>query len=151
MNLIRDWLYIGKFRDTRDSVLLNMHNIGAMLQLAGESEQPGIVTLYMPVEDGELLPAGKLEQGVAFVREQKAARKRVLIACGAGISRSSTFVMAALMEEEKLDMFDAYRIVCAHHPDALPHPALCKSLAEHYGVKMDKISIWQRIIQIQQG
>ncbi len=149
MNRIRDWLYIGKFRDTRDLTLLKMHNIGAMLQLAGNSEQPGIVTLYLPVEDGELLPPGKLEQGVAFVREQKAAGKQVLIACGAGISRSSTFVMAALMEEESLDMFDAYRIVYAHHTDALPHPELCQSLAEHYGVSLDGMAVWQRIFQIQ--
>ena len=149
MNRIRDWLHIGSFRDTRDPALLHMHNIGALLQLAGKSEQPGIVALYLPVGDGEPLPPGKLTQGVAFVSEQIAAGKRVLVACGAGISRSSTFAMAALMEEEGLDIFDAYRTVYANHPDALPHPELCQSLAEHHGVKMDGMAIWQRIFQIQ--
>ena len=149
MNRIRDWLYIGSYRDTRDLGRLRTYNIGAMLQLAEWVEQPEIVSLYLQVKDGEPLPEDKLKEGVAFVRQQKANEKPILIACGAGISRSATYVMAVLMEEEGLDFFEAYRSVSTHHPDALPHPELCQSLAAYHGIKMELIDFWERIITIQ--
>ncbi|HLF28318.1 MAG TPA: dual specificity protein phosphatase [Anaerolineae bacterium] len=130
---IRPWLYIGKFRETQDDVLLRRREIGAMLQLADSVKQPGIPSLYIPVEDGEPLPHDLLRMGVEFVRLEKALGRNVLIACGAGISRSVTFTIAALKEEEVLSLRAAFRQVRANHPEALPHPALWKSLCEYYG------------------
>src|SRR5689334_12250798 len=100
MHKIRPWLYIGKYRETANIDTLIVYRISAMLQLADKVEQIGIASLYIPVEDGEPLPADQLRQGVEFVRAQKAAGKTVLVACGAGISRSVTFTIAALKEEE---------------------------------------------------
>ena len=71
--------------------------------------------------------------GVEFVRLEKALGRNVLIACGMGISRSATFAIAALMEEEGLGLLDAFGEVRARHPEALPHPALWQSLCDHYG------------------
>ena len=107
--------------------------MGAMLQLAERGEQSDIASLYLPVEDGEPLPALALSGGVGFVRSQKAAGRRVLIACGAGLSRSPTFAMAVLKEEENLDLLEAVRQVRARHPEALPHPVLWESLCRYYG------------------
>jgi len=75
-----------------------------MLQLADDVPQAGIVSLYNPVEDEVPLPADSLKARLAFVREQKLSGHKVLIACGAGISRPVTFTVAALKEEEGLGL-----------------------------------------------
>jgi len=130
---IRPWLYVGKFSETQDDVMLRRREIGAMLQLADSVKQPGIPSLYVPVEDGEPLPVDLLRMGVEFVRLEKALGRNVLIACGAGISRSATFTIAALKEEESLGLLEAFRQVRAKHPGAMPHPALWESLCDYYG------------------
>jgi protein-tyrosine phosphatase len=129
---ITDNLYVGRYRDTVNLTLLQAHSIGAMLQLADRVEQPGIEVLYLDVEDGEPLPAETLRQGVAFVRDQLAAGRRVLIACGAGISRSVTFATAVLHEEEGISLLDAFHDIHSIHRDALPHYKLWHSLCEYY-------------------
>jgi hypothetical protein len=71
MNEIRPWLYVGKYRETLDSYLLGLHRIDAMLQLAEAVRQPGIVSLFLPVEDGEPLPVDLLRRGVDFVLNKR--------------------------------------------------------------------------------
>ena len=129
---IRPWLYIGRFSETHDDDLLRRSGVGAMLQLADSVRLPEIPSLYIPVEDGQPLPSDMLRMGVEFVRLEKALGRKVLIACAAGISRSSAFAIAALKEEERLPLFDAFRQVRAMHPDALPHPAIWQSLCDYY-------------------
>ena len=133
MHKIRPWLYIGKYRETIDINILIAYRISAMLQLADKVEQIGIASLYIPVDDGEPLPVDQLRQGVDFVRAQKAAGKTVLVACGAGISRSVMFTMAVLKEEEGLTLVDALRDIQQVHPDALPHDKLVYSVCQYYG------------------
>jgi hypothetical protein len=130
---IRPWLYVGKLSETHDDDLLRRREIGAMLHLVDNVQQPGIPSFYIPVEDGEPLPADLLRMGVEFIRLEKALGRKVLIACVAGISRSSIFAIAALKEEERLRLVDAFREVHAMHPEAMPHPVLWKSLCEFYG------------------
>lgn len=142
MHKIRDWLYIGKYRETVDASYLKAHNIGAMLHLAAPVQHQGIETLYLAVDDAVPLPPAILQQGVAFVRDQKANGKVVLVACGAGISRSSTFALAALKEEENLDLVTAYKDLLTHHRDALPHPSLWESLCAYYSETIDHQQIW---------
>jgi protein-tyrosine phosphatase len=131
MYQIRPWLFVGRYADTRNLDLLEAHDIGAMLQLAESVKQDGINSLYVAVEDGEPLPPGSLKRGVTFVRAEKAQGHNVLVACGAGISRSSTFAIAALKEEENLDLLEAFRQLCMKHPTAMPHPELWTSLCEY--------------------
>ena len=132
MNKIRTWLYIGKYRDTLNVHLLGVYHIGAMLQLAELVEQPHITSFYLNVEDGVPLPDNLLRQGVDFVITEKQQNRNVLIACGAGISRSAAFAVAALKEVEQLSLLDAFRVVRQHHPQALPHPAIWESLCTYY-------------------
>jgi protein-tyrosine phosphatase len=148
MHKIRPWLYVGKYRETADLNTLVAYRISAMLQLADKVEQPGIASLYVPVEDGEPLPADKLRQGVDFVRAQKAAGKTVLVACGAGISRSVTFTIAVLKEEENISLPQAYQQILDHHPEALPHPALWESLRIFYNEPTTYNELWNEIMQI---
>ena len=129
---IRPWLYIGRFSETHDDDLLLRRGVGAMLQLADSVKHTGIPSLYLPVEDGVPLAADMLRMGVEFVRLEKALGRKVLIACVAGISRSSAFAIAALKEDEQLCLLDAFRQVRAMHPGALPHPAIWQSLCDYY-------------------
>jgi hypothetical protein len=129
---IRPWLYVGKYRETLNRRLLHINGIEAMLQFAERVDQPGIASLYLPVDDGVPLPEAVLRQGVDFVRKERRRGQRVLIACGAGVSRSVAFAVAVLKEEEGLTLLDAWRIVRRRHPDGMPHPALWKSLCRYY-------------------
>lgn len=132
MHKIRDWLYIGKYRETLSRQLLNSYNIGAMLHLAEDVRHDGIETLYLGIDDGIPVRQEILKQGIDFLCEQKAQGKILLSACGAGISRSTTFAMGVLMNDENLDIWEAYQAVLDHHPDALPAYPLVVSLAEYH-------------------
>lgn len=103
-----------------------------MLQLAELIEQPGITTLFLPVDDGVPLAVELLRKGVDFVIAEKEQGGRVLIACGAGISRSTAFAIAALKEIEGLDLLAALRAVKEKHPEAMPHMAIWESLCAYY-------------------
>src|SRR5262245_40350070 len=132
MERIRPWLYIGKYRETLNRRLLETHQIEAMLQLAERVEQPGITSLYLPVEDFAPLKADLLRQGVDFVRTEKQSGHGVLIACGAGINRSSAFTIAVLKEEESLGLWEAFREVKRYHSRAMPHQPVWESLCDYY-------------------
>jgi protein-tyrosine phosphatase len=132
MNSIRTWLYIGKYHDTLDVTLLAARQIRAMLQLAEAVKHPDIESLYLPVEDGVPLAHRHLRQGVDFVLLQKRLGRNVLVACGAGMSRSAAFAVAVLKEGDGLGLLDALRAVKSHHPDTMIHPVLWESLCDFY-------------------
>lgn len=133
MDPIRPWLWIGRYRETLDDALLQSAGISAMLQLAEPVRHPGIETLYLAVEDGEALAPATLRRGLEFVHHQRQQDKKVLIACGAGISRSATFSIAALKEAEGCSLAEAARTVRRAHPESMPHHTLWASLCSYYG------------------
>lgn len=141
MDEIRPWLFIGKYRDTLQSGYLRSKSIQAMLQLADKVEQAGITSLYLPVEDFAPLNTDLLEKGVAFISEQKQLGSRVLVACGAGINRSSAYCTAALIAEEGLGLFDAFKKVKNKHSDSMPHEPVWESLCEYYGEHIPYIEV----------
>lgn len=136
MQRIRDWLFIGRYRDTLDKELLDAYNIGAMLQLAEAIKQPDIASLYLPVEDGLPLSPQLLQQGIHFILDEKQRGQIILVACGADQSRSVIFTVAALKEVEGLGLLGALREVKDQHPEAMPHPALWASLCAYYHVNV---------------
>jgi protein-tyrosine phosphatase len=138
---IRPWLYIGRYRDTTNEETARALGIGAMLQLAEAVEHADIATLFLPVHDGEYLPIPLLEQGVAFVRAQKAQGCHVMIACSAGISRSVTFTIAVLHEEEGLSLPAAFRSIHVSHKEARPHFALWNSICQYYGERLKYVDL----------
>jgi protein-tyrosine phosphatase len=129
---IRPWLFIGSYRDTLNKAYLDFRSIQAMLQLAEKVEQPDIISLYLPVEDLAPISDKHVRQGVDFIREHKAQNKRVLVACGAGMNRSSAFSAAALKEEEGLTLFEAFKEVKRCHPESMPHQPVWESLCRFY-------------------
>ncbi|MFZ4814759.1 MAG: dual specificity protein phosphatase family protein [Phototrophicaceae bacterium] len=145
MHKIRDWLYIGGYRDTADLDLLQTAGVGSMLQLADHRPQPGIATLPIIIDDGVPVSADKLALGIAYVRGEKALGKSVLVACGAGISRSTTFAIGVLKEEEGGTVLETFLNIRKHHPNALPHISLWHSLCQYYGEDTLYQEIWQHL------
>lgn len=129
---ITDWLSIGGYRDCLNTANLKSLNIRAVLQLADFITYSEMAFLYIPVTDGEEFDPQKLAQGMAFVAQQRAQGHPILIACGAGISRSATFCMAALKEQHHMSLLEAYQLIKQHHPIAFPHPDLLKTLCQYY-------------------
>lgn len=84
-----------------------------------------------PVIDGQRVPDEALRRGVDFVNEQVAAGRSVLVQCGAGISRSSTFVLAYLIEAG-YDLHDAFILLKSKHSASWPLPAMWNTLIEYY-------------------
>ena len=75
MHKIRDWLYIGKYRETLSLPLLNSYNIGAMLHLAEDVQHEGIETLYLGIDDGVPVQQEILRKASIFWLSKKRRRK----------------------------------------------------------------------------
>lgn len=151
MYRIRPWLYIGKVRETGDLSIMSAYKIGAILQLAYPAKHLGIESLYIEVGDGVPLPANALQQGLAFAHAQRRLGQNIVIGCGAGISRSVTFTMAVLHEEEGISLLDAYEQIVAVHPEAMPHFELLKSLGQYYNDPVSTKALLSRIWLLDQS
>jgi protein-tyrosine phosphatase len=147
MDEIRSWLYIGKYRDTLDKNYLDFKSIKAMLQLADLVEQKGINSLFLPVEDlGPTSPV-LIRRGVDFILAEKEKGSKVLVACGAGMNRSTAFCMAALKEVEGLSLLDAYKEIKRRHPEALPHEPVWESFCKYYNESTPYLDIMRLSVQ----
>jgi hypothetical protein len=130
MYRIRPWLYTGEHRESLDLALLRQHGIGAVLQLYMPAAHDGIASLYLDIADGGHLPPAQLREGADFIAAHKA--RGVLVACGLGIGRSATFVIAALKEIEGSTLYDAWQVFRTANPDVMPHSAMWQSLCDYY-------------------
>jgi len=151
MDQIRPWLFIGAYRDTLNKSYLEHRAIQAMLQLAERVEQPEIVSLYLPVEDVAPVSSKHIRQGVDFILENKRKEQRVLVACGAGINRSSAFSAAALKEAEGLSLFDAFKEVKHQHPASMPHEPVWNSLCTYYNESTPYLEVMRLGITFHKG
>lgn len=133
---ITEQVAVGGVRDLLDCQSLEVQQIEAVLQLYGlERERAAIPLpleiLPLQVMDRQPLSPEALREGVDFLRRQLGAGRKVLVACGAGMSRSPVFV-AACLHEEGMDLLEAFRMITRARPGIRPHPALVRSLVEYY-------------------
>ena len=141
MDEIRPWLFIGSYRDTLNKRYLDFRSIQAMLQFAERVEQPNIISLFLPVEDLAPVPHNLVRQGMDFIRDHKQKGNRILVACGAGINRSSAYCAAALKEEEGLTLFEAFKEVKRKHPESMPHEPVWDSFCKYYGEEVPYLDL----------
>ena len=132
MDEIRAWLYIGKYRDTLDKKYLDFKRIQSMLQLAGPINQQNINSLYLPVEDLEPTAHHLIRQGVDFILAEKEKGNKILVACGAGMNRSTAFCMAALKEVEGLSLLGAFKEIKRRRPESMSHKPVWESFCSYY-------------------
>jgi len=147
MDEIRSWLYIGKYRDTLDKNYLDFKSIKAMLQLAELVEQKGINSLFLPVADLGPTSPDLIKQGVEFILAEKKKGNKVLVACGAGMNRSTAFCMAALKETEELSLLDAFKEIKRRHPESMPHEPVWESFCRYYNESTPYLDIMRLSIQ----
>ena len=147
MDEIRPWLYIGKYRDTLDKNHLDFISIMAMLQLADLVEQQGINSLFLPVEDMGPTSHVLIKQGVDFILEEKEKGHKILVACGAGINRSTAFCTAALKETVGFSLLDAFKEIKRRHPESMPHEPVWESFCRYYNESTPYLDIMRLSIQ----
>jgi hypothetical protein len=140
-----DGVYISGWRATKFPAELLKLGITNVLKLFDGTPYPptGFNTFENAIEDGEPIPHDALERGVKFILERINAGECVLVMCGAGISRSSTFVLAYMLEKGH-DLRDAFRLLRRSHPEAMPHPDLWESLCKYYRLEhtIDDLRNW---------
>lgn len=103
----------------------------------------GFEICEIAIPDGVPVSSQKLKRGANFIQQCVLRKQRVLVQCGAGISRSSTFVLAYLLEQ-KYTLRDAYTLLQAKHPATAPAPALWQSLIDHYRLDhtLEEVLTW---------
>jgi hypothetical protein len=130
---VTDGVHISGWRATRHIDYLRIGRITNVLKLyEGNPYFPSdFNTFENTLTDGVFVPRSVLFDGVRFIHEHVDAGNPVLVVCGAGISRSSTFVLAYMIERGHI-LPDAFTLLRKAHPDASPVFAMWESLFEHY-------------------
>lgn len=111
------------------------HNISHVINCTRDLPPPNVKTVQfhrVPVDDNP---------GVKILKHfEKTTRKifdiiktggKVLIVCRAGISRSSTIVIAFLMRYHNMSLVDAHRLVRAQRPKIRPNDGFWRQLVEY--------------------
>lgn len=147
MDRVADGISIGSLEDCLDHGRLTEAGIEAVLQLYGHPRERALIPLPIPVlqlevRDRVALDPARLREGVAFIREQRSVGRQVLVACGAGISRSPAFV-AAYLHEEGMGLAEAFARIASARP-IHPHRALVQSLAEYYNLDLQIHGVAER-------
>ena len=145
MHKIRDWLYVSNYRETQDIAQLKNQAIGAVLQLHQPYEYKTIETLYVPVQEGFPLAKNDMVRGLNFVTDQHAQGKHVVVACGAGISRSVIFATGALKVAESLTLSKAFSEIRKKHERAMPDELHWQSMCAYFNEEMDFWEMWRTI------
>ena len=139
---IRPWLYQGKYTHTKNPGLLKEKGVEAILTFAESVKYPNIEVKFISFDDGYAVPEKILLEGVNFILEHR--EKPILVACGAGISRSSSFVCAALHELENKPLSQCLRELKDLKRDVLPHPYLWRSICEYYSEPYNQSELFSR-------
>ncbi len=140
MYMIRPWLFTGSTREKIDADRLAEQQIDAVLHLHRPLDLPGVRSLYLRVEEGYPIQKKLFDQAAEFVRSQQG---RLLVACGAGISRSTTFAVLALKERELLSLTAALQAVREAHLEAMPDQVHWESLRQFYQEGPPFWEIWK--------
>jgi hypothetical protein len=130
---IIDGVYISGWRATLYADYLRKAKITNVLKLYSSIPHfpSDFNTLENVIDDSELIPAEKLQCGTEYILEHVNAESPVLVMCGRGVNRSSTFVLAYLVARGN-DLHDAFRLLRERHKEATPHPIMWESLIQYF-------------------
>ena len=139
-----DGVYISGWRATQYPAELREAEITNVLKLYEDIPYfpADFNTCENALKDGEFIQLEQLRRGVDFIVKHVNAGESVLIMCGAGISRSSTFVLAYMLERGH-DLREASALLREKHPVAQPHPELLRSLIKHYHLHDSLDDLWK--------
>ncbi len=133
VNHVADGVYIGGAQAAACASPLRKAAITRVLKLyyGDPYWPPDFRVCENPFPDGEPISRRQLDYGVSFVQEQVLAGRKVLVCCGAGISRSATVVLGYLLTSGR-QLPDAWYLLKRRHPDASPAFPLWESLFAAY-------------------
>ena len=132
-NQITDSLFIGRAQLSEVPKKLKKLGITSVLKLYESPPDwpPGFTVYNMPHPDGVPISNKRMARHIKFITDEIEAGHKVLVVCGAGISRSSTAVLAYLISTG-MSLPDAFRLLKSRHPIANPNPALWESLIKYF-------------------
>ena len=127
---ILDGLYLGTFVYARSLEWDNPFNIEMVVNLCEDPVHvgAGVTVEWLPVSDGEAMPADIVARALAVIERTLSGRRRVLVACRAGQSRSASIVIGCL-RGQGYDWDSAYGLVAEKRWIA-PHPRTLRSVRE---------------------
>ncbi len=141
-------LAIGSAYHDSDKAELERQGIGAVLQLYEEHEAwpAHWRALHLPIAVGQPAACDTFQRGTEFVQAQRQARRKTLVACLMGQSRSATFAFACLLADGYTPQ-DGWRLLKSRHPNAYPHPILLQSLLECMHVPLSVAELYTTVLE----
>ena len=140
MDCVYDNLYISGIETIRQQKMVKDEGITAIVRLDSgnygtyEWSTHFFKVLHEPFLDAEYIPDGVIPRITKFIHEQIENEGSVLVHCAMGISRSTTMVMAYLIEYEGMSLAEAFCTIREERTQAFPHPKLLVSLIDHYNL-----------------
>ena len=131
-------VWIGSYSSVLNESL-ERHGIDVVVNMAIECDytlrRPGTQLVKIGIDDGRLSNCGVFEKAADVIHDARQSGKVVLVHCAAGVSRSSTAVMAYLMLYEEFGWDDALEYLREGRHCVNPHPLLVRSLMRDLGVR----------------
>ncbi len=127
---VLDGLYLGTIAYANRLQWENPLNIETVVNLCEDSVpyREGMTVEWLPVSDGEALPAQIIARALALIDSALNRGRSVLVACRAGQSRSASVVMGYL-RLQGYDWGSAYRLV-EEKRWICPHPRTLQSVKD---------------------
>ena len=137
MDFVEPGLALCGLREALDPAEFQKQGIDAVLQLYTSpverlSPPSPCEVLHLQVRDREPVPHEALDRGIEFISAHRAAGLSVLVVCGAGTSRSVTFVAGYLLRRG-LSLCEAFAQIAKARPAIQPHRRLIESLIDFLG------------------
>ena len=135
-NEIIDNIYVGNYKFALDANLMIKEGITHILNfgngLKNFYEKDNIFKyLYIPLYDSESKKLEKyLEKSNNFIKEGSENNNKILIHCGAGMSRSVTLCLMYMIMEKKYKFSEAYKIIKEKRKCAIPNSGFRKLLEQ---------------------
>ncbi|XP_044280480.1 dual specificity protein phosphatase 22 isoform X1 [Varanus komodoensis] len=133
MNKILPGLFLGNFKDARDTEQLKRNNITHILSIH-DSARPmleGMKYLCIPAADSPSQNLARhFKESIEFIHECRLRGESCLVHCLAGVSRSATLVVAYVMTITAFGWEDALSVVRASRSCANPNAGFQRQLEE---------------------
>ena len=135
-NEIIDNIYVGNYKfalDAKSTIkegITHILNCGNGLKNFYENDNI-FKYLYIPLYDSESQKLEKyLEKSNNFIKEGSTNNNKILIHCGAGMSRSVTICLMYMIMEKKYKFSEAYKIIKEKRKCAVPNSGFRKLLEQ---------------------
>ncbi|XP_066481477.1 dual specificity protein phosphatase 22 [Tiliqua scincoides] len=147
MNKILPGLFLGNFKDARDTEQLKRNNITHILSIH-DSARPmleGVKYLCIPAADSPSQNLSRhFKESIEFIHECRLKRESCLVHCLAGVSRSATLVVAYIMTITDFGWEDALSVVRASRSCANPNTGFQQQLEEFEKNYVAQLREWLR-------